>query len=59
MVEEKGEAEDGVVVFLYTIVLIRLGTELFIVVSNGAHHRAFEIEMDLFLARQFDRFQYK
>lgn len=59
MVEEKGEAEDGVVVFLYTIVLIRLGTELFIVVSDRAYHRAFKVEMDLFLARQFDRFQYK
>ena len=44
------------VVFLYTIVLIRLGTELFIVVSNGAHHGAFEIEMDLLLTRQFDGF---
>ena len=47
------------IVFLYAVILIRLGAELLIVVSDGAHHRAFEIEMDLFLARQFDRFQYK
>ena len=56
MVEEKGEAEDGVGVFLYTIILIRFRTELFIVVRNGAHHGAFEVEMDLLLTRQFDRF---
>ena len=47
------------IVFLYTVILIRFGAELFIVISDRAHHGAFEVEMDLLFARQFDRFQYK
>ena len=44
------------IVFLYTVILIRFRAELLIVISDRAYHGAFEIKMNLLLTRQFDRF---
>lgn len=47
------------IVFLHTVIRARFGAELLVVGGDTAYHGAFEIELHLLLAGEFDRFEHQ
>lgn len=45
------------IVFLHTVIRARFGAELLVVGGDTAYHGAFEIELHLLLAGEFDGFE--
>lgn len=56
-IEDGSEAEVPLIVFLHTVIRAWFGAELLVVGGNTAYHGAFEIELHLLLAGEFDGFE--